>query len=393
MKIYPKLSRTFSKVLSGTWALTEDQLQIHDLALKFADKELSPNSYEWDVKSIFPRDSFKHSASLGFGGIYCKSDYGGSELSRVEASLIFECLSKGDVSFSVYLSVHNMVAWVLDSYASAYLKEKYLPSLFAFDRFGAYCLTEPSSGSDAAAMKTTAKLEGGKYVLNGSKMFITGGAAGDLMLVMCKTGPKSISCLAVERDYPGIHISPSEAKHGWNSHPTNLINFDQVEVPKENLVGEEGEGLKIALKALEGGRVNISSCGLGGAWFALEKTRDYLDQRQQFGKKLKEFQYLRFKMAESLSKLTTSRLIVRHAAEMLDSQNAEKGVLASICKLESTELCYEIANMAVQYHGGMGVMKSTGVERALRDLRILQIVEGSNEIMRMIIARNLFSND
>jgi alkylation response protein AidB-like acyl-CoA dehydrogenase len=393
MKNFPSLSRKFSKVLSGTWSLSEDQSHLHDLALKFAEKELSPKSYEWDTKGLFPVETFRHSASLGFGGIYLKPDYGGSGLSRLEASLIFECLSKGDVSFAVYLSVHNMVAWVLDTFASEYLKEKFLPSLISFNRFGAYCLTEPSSGSDAAAMKTTAKLQGGHYVINGSKMFITGGAAGDLMLVMCKTGPKSVSCLAVEKETTGVHISPNEEKHGWNSHPTNFITFENVHVPKEHLVGEEGQGLKIALKALEGGRVNISSCGLGGAWFALEKTRDYLEQREQFGKKLKDFQYLRFKMAESLSQLTTSRIVVRHAAEMIDQDNSDRSVLASISKLVATELCYEVANLAVQYHGGMGVIKSTGVERALRDLRILQIVEGTNEIMRMIIARGLFSNE
>lgn len=392
MKLASILQRKFSNVLSGTWDLTNDQKQIFDLALKFSDKELAPNAGSWDSQSIFPKETFKKSASLGFGGIYCAPDHGGSGLSRLEASLIFECLAKGCVSFSVYLSVHNMVAWILDTFGSNTLKERYLNSLFEFDRFGAYCLTEPSSGSDAGAMKTNAKLIDGSYYINGTKMFITGGEAGDLMLVMCKTAENKVSCLVVEREFEGVHVAKSEAKHGWNSHPTNVINFDNVKVPKENLVGQEGQGFKIALKALEGGRVNVSSCGIGGAWFALEKTRDYMDQREQFGQKLKEFQYLRFKMAEALSELTTSRVIVRHAAKLLDDENPDRGVLASISKLVSTELCYEVANKAVQYHGGMGVMKSTGVERVLRDLRILQIVEGSNEIMRMIISRNLFSN-
>jgi len=393
MKVYWALNRKFSNVVAGTWDLNNDHRQIFDLALKFSDKELAPFAGHWDQHSLFPKETFKHSATLGFGGIYCKSEFGGSELSRLEASLIFECLAKGCVSFSVYLSVHNMVAWILDTFASTQLKSKYLSSLFSFDKFGAYCLTEPTSGSDAASMKTTAKYADGYYYINGSKMFITGGDAGDLMLVMCKTSEKQISCLAVEKGFEGVQVSKSELKHGWNSHPTNMISFDNVKVPKENLVGKEGEGLKIALKALEGGRVNVSSCGIGGAWFALEKTRDYMEGREQFGQKLKEFQYLRFKMAEALSELTTSRIVVRHAAKLLDDGNPDRGIIASISKLVATDLCYEVANKAVQYHGGMGVIKSTGVERVLRDLRILQIVEGSNEIMRMIISRNLFSND
>ncbi|OMJ71124.1 hypothetical protein SteCoe_30735 [Stentor coeruleus] len=384
------LVRKTSNLMSGNWDLNVHEQQIQDMALKFSNKELAPKANEWDRDSIFPRDLIKSTAELGFGGMYCSGTYGGSELSRLESSLIYEALSKGCVSFSVYLSVHNMVAWIIDTFADENLKEKYLPGMFAFDKFGAYCLTEPSSGSDAASMRTVAVLEGDYYTINGSKMFITGGAAADVMALMCKTGPKEISCIIVEGNTPGVHFSKNEEKLGWNLHPTNLVSFDNVKIHKSNLVGKPGIGMKIALQGLEGGRINIASCGLGGAWFALEKARDYMENRVQFGSKLSEFQYLRFKMAEAFTKLTTSRVLVRHAAHMVDTKNTDKIPLSSMAKLVATDYCFEIVDMALQMHGGMGVIKSTGIERVFRDLRILKIVEGTNEIMRLIISRSLF---
>lgn len=384
------LNRNVSNLMRGTWDLTPDQLSIHELALKFSDQELAPKANEWDRNSIFPRELIKSTASLGFGGLYCKSEYGGSELSRMETSLVFEALAKGCVSFSVYVSVHNMVAWIIDTFASDDLKAQYLPVLFSYEKFGAYCLTEPGSGSDAGALKTTAKSEGDSYVINGSKMFITGGAAGDVLVVMCRTGEKEISCILVEKDTKGLSFGKNEEKLGWNPHPTNVVAFDNVKVPKRNLIGKPGQGLKIALQGLEGGRINISSCGLGGAWFALEAATEYMQHREQFGQKISDFQYLRFVMAEAYTKLTTSRIVVRHAAHLLDSKNPEKITVGSMAKLFATDNCFEAVNTALQMHGGMGVIKSTGIERVFRDLRILQIVEGTNEIMRMIISRALF---
>jgi len=253
-------------------------------------------------------------------------------------------------------------------------------------------LTEPQSGSDAASLKTVAKLEGNYFIINGSKMFITGGDASDLYLVMCRTGPKEISCIAVESPTQGLSFGRREAKLGWNSHPTQLVSFDNVKVPKENLIGGQGTGFKIAMQALDGGRINISSCALGGAWFALAQAQKYMQERMQFGKRLVDHQYLRFKMAEALTKLTGSRIMVRHAADMLDQHNPAKITMGSMAKLFSTDNCFDVANMALQMHGGYGVMRSYGVERAFRDLRILQIVEGTNEIMRLVIAREMFKD-
>ena len=376
--------------MQGSWDLSSDERSVYELALKFSDQELAPQANDWDRNSIFPRDLIKSTAKLGFGGMYCSHEYGGGELTRLETSLIYEALSKGCVSFAVYVSVHNMVAWIIDTFASAELKSKYLPLLFSYEKFGAYCLTEPGSGSDAVAMKTSAKLDGDSYVINGSKMFITGGSAGDLLAVMCKTGEKEISCILVDKDTKGLSFGKNEEKLGWNPHPTNLVMFDNVRVPASNLVGKPGIGFKIALQALEGGRINIASCGLGGAWFALEAATNYMQHREQFGSKISDFQYPRFIMAEAYTKLITSRIMVRYAAKMLDSKNPEKITIGSMAKLFATDSCFEIANTALQMHGGMGVIKSTGIERVFRDLRILQIVEGTNEIMRLIISRALF---
>jgi alkylation response protein AidB-like acyl-CoA dehydrogenase len=388
--MYKTLRKFSTRVLDGTWDLTSEQQAIHDLALKFSDQEVAPNASEWDSNALFPRDVIKSSAKLGFGGLYCKPEFGGSNLSRLETTLVFEALAKGCVSFSVYSTVHNMVAWILDTFGSQELKSKYLYSLISYDLFGSYCLTEPGSGSDASALKTVAKIDGNDYIINGSKMYITGGIASDVMIVMCKTGEKEISCILVESNSKGINFNKNELKLGWNSNPTNLVNFDNVRVPVCNLIGQPGMGFKIALQALEGGRINISSCGLGGAWFALEAAKNYMQIREQFNKKLSEFQYLSFIMAEAFTKLTVSRILVRHAANLLDTKNPDKICVGSMAKFFTTDNCFEAVNVALQMHGGMGVIKSTGVERVFRDLRILQIVEGTNEIMRLLISRSLF---
>jgi alkylation response protein AidB-like acyl-CoA dehydrogenase len=386
------LHRRVSHLLSGTWDLSSDELQLHDVALKFSDKELSPKAGAWDLASHFPRDVIQQTAGLGFGGLYCSPEHGGSGLSRLETSLVFEALAKGCVSFATYLSVHNMAAWILDTFASPALKSHYLPKMCALELFGAYCLTEPDSGSDAKMMKTAAKLDGDYYVINGAKMFITGGAASDVMVVMCKTAENEVSSFLVEKKFGGVHFGKNEEKLGWKMHPTNLVTFENVRVPKENLIGKLGGGYKIALQGLGGGRINIASISLGGAWFALEKARDYMEQRKQFGQTISEFQYPRFVMAEEYAKLTSARVLVRHAARLLDSNNASKITVGAMAKLQATDICFEIVDKALQMHGGMGVIHSTGIERVFRDLRINKIVEGTNEIMKLLIARELFPN-
>jgi len=387
VKSIRNIRRSFSSLLEGNWDLTPDQQAIQETARKFALQELAPYVNEWDEKKHFPKDVVKKSAELGFAGLYCSSEYGGCGLSRLDTSLVFEALSTGCIGITTYITVHNMCCWVIDTFGSKDQKEAWLPAMFNFDKFASYCLTEPHSGSDAAALSTKAELQGDYYVINGSKMFITGGEQSNIYLVMCKTGHKEISCIAVEKGTPGLGFGKPESKLGWHSHPTQMVTFDNVKVPKSNMIGEPGVGFKIALMALEGGRVNIASVSLGGAWFALERALDYMHSRTQFGSKLSDFQYLRFKMSEAFTQLTASRLLVRHSAKLLDEKNSEKIAISSMAKLFATDNCFEVANLALQMHGGYGVIKEYGVERVVRDLRFMQIVEGTNEIMRMVIAR------
>ncbi|XP_048578658.1 isobutyryl-CoA dehydrogenase, mitochondrial isoform X2 [Nematostella vectensis] len=350
---------------------------------------------KWDQEEIFPVDVLRKSASLGFGAIYTSEDYGGSALSRLDASVIFEALSTGCVSTAAYLTIHNMVTWMIDSFGNEEQKEKYIPSLVTMEKFASYCLTEPGSGSDAASLATTAKRDGDHYVLNGSKMFISGGGDTDIYLCMVRTGeegPNGISSVLVEKGTPGLSFGKKERKVGWNSQPTRAVIFEDCRVPVQNLIGSEGQGFKIAMKGLNGGRINIASCSLGAAQAALEQTKQYVSDRKQFNRSLSSFQNAQFKLAEMATDLTASRLMVRHAATSLDKNAHNVATLCAMAKLFATDKCFEITNQCMQLHGGYGYLKDYPVQQYMRDTRVHQILEGTNEIMRVIISRDLLSS-
>lgn len=378
--------------------LDEDQKEIFGMAKKFATEQMKPNMIEWDRNEHFPLDVLKQAASLGFAAIYCSSDYGGTGLTRLDASIIFEALSQGCVSTSAYISIHNMCAWMLDEFGNAKQKEKWLPKLATMDLLASYCLTEPGSGSDAASLKTSARKEGDYYVLNGTKSFISSGGASGIYLIMCRTGapssgPKGISCILVESGTPGLSYGKKESKVGWNSQPTCQVILEDCKVPCANLIGNEGDGFSIAMKGLNGGRVNIASCSLGAAQASIDACVDYMHTRKQFNKSLDQFQYLQFKLAEMATQLMCSRLVVRNAATALQTKHKDTVTLCSMAKLFATEQCFHICNDALQLHGGYGYLKDYPVQQYMRDSRVHMILEGTNEIMRMIIARNiLFSS-
>ena len=373
--------------------LSEDYKNIKDMAASFSETELMPFASEWDQQEIFPKDVLKKIASLGLAGIYVKEKFGGSGLDRLSAALVFEELSRGCVSTAAYLSIHNMVAWMIDSEGSDELKKRFIPKLCSMDLFSSYCLTESSSGSDASALKTTAKRKGNShYVLNGSKSFISGGPTSDLYAVMCRTGeegPGGISCILVEKNASGLSFGKKEKKLGWNSQHTSTVNFDDCEVPIENLVGNEGDGFKLAMKGLDGGRVNIAACSIGGATFALENAIKYTSERKQFGKKINQFQVSQFKLADMSTDLEASKLMVYKAASSLDNKDINSTKYCAMAKRFATDACFNICNEALQLHGGYGYLKDFPLERVMRDLRVHQILEGTNEIMRLIISRKI----
>ena len=373
--------------------LSEDYKNIKDMAASFSETELMPFASEWDQKEIFPKDVLKKIASLGLAGIYVKEKFGGSGLDRLSAALVFEELSRGCVSTAAYLSIHNMVAWMIDSEGSDELKKRFIPKLCSMDLFSSYCLTESSSGSDASALKTTAKRKGNShYVLNGSKSFISGGPTSDIYAVMCRTGeegPGGISCILVEKNAPGLSFGKKEKKLGWNCQHTSTVNFDDCKVPIENLVGNEGDGFKLAMKGLDGGRVNIAACSIGGATFALENAIKYTSERKQFGKKINQFQVSQFKLADMSTDLEASKLMVYKAASCLDNKDINSTKYCAMAKRFATDACFNICNEALQLHGGYGYLKDFPLERVMRDLRVHQILEGTNEIMRLIISRKI----
>jgi hypothetical protein len=373
--------------------LTEDQRAIEDAARAFAEAELAPHSARWDEEKHFPVDVLKKAAGLGFAGLYVQEDVGGSALSRLDASIVFEQLSYGDVATAAFISIHNMASWMIDRFGADELRRKYLPGLTSMELIASYCLTEPGSGSDAAALKTTAKKDGDAYVLNGSKAFISGGGVSDVYVVMARTGgegAKGVSALVVEKGFPGISFGAQEKKMGWNAQPTAQVNFDDCRVPAANLIGEEGQGFKIAMAGLDGGRINIASCSLGGAGFALDTAKAYLESRKQFGQALKEFQGLQWRFADMATDLEAARLMVRRAAFALDQKNPKATQYCAMAKRFATDAGFEVANQALQLHGGYGYLKDFPLERIVRDLRVHQILEGTNEIMRVIISRELF---
>ena len=374
------------------FALNDDQRAIQDAARQFAEAELAPHSAEWDENKHFPVETMRQAAEMGFCGIYTGEEHGGMALGRVEAALIFEELSRGDVSTAAFISIHNMATWMIDKFGSDDLRGRYVPSLVSMERIASYCLTEPGSGSDAAGLRTTAKLDGEHYVLNGSKAFISGAGTSDVYVVMARTGqdgPKGISTFVVDKDAPGLSFGAQEKKMGWNSQPTAIVQFDDCRVPAANLLGQEGDGFRYAMMGLDGGRLNIAACSLGGARLALETALEYVASRKQFGKALAEFQNTQFKLADMATQLEAARLLVLRGAWALDTGHPEKTKWCAMAKRFATDACFQIADEALQLHGGYGYLKDYPLERIVRDLRVHRILEGTNEIMRVITAREM----
>jgi hypothetical protein len=375
------------------FTLTEDQQAIFETARAFAQSELAPHSARWDEEKIFPVDTLRAAAGLGLAGIYVKEEVGGSALGRLEAALVFEALSYGDVSTAAFLSIHNMASWMIDRFGSDALRRKYLPRLTTMELIASYCLTEPGSGSDAASLRTTAKQDGDAYVLSGTKAFISGAGTSDVYVVMARTGGEGaggVSTFVVEKGSPGLSFGAQERKMGWVSQPTAMVHFDAVRVPAENRVGEEGQGFRIAMMGLDGGRLNIAACSLGGAQLALDTAMAYAESRRQFGRPLRDFQGLQFKLADMATELDAGRLMVRRGAAAMDSQDPKATQYCAMAKRFATDAGFDVANQALQLHGGYGYLKDYPLERIVRDLRVHQILEGTNEIMRVIIAREMF---
>lgn len=373
------------------FSFNEEQIAFKAMADTFARDELVPHAHKWDKEEHFPIDVLKRAAALGLGGIYAKEEIGGASLSRLDAAIIFRSLAQGCISTSAYLSIHNMVVGIIDTYANDEIKAKYGRKLTKMDLFSSYCLTEPGAGSDAASLKTQAKLEGDEYVLNGGKSFISGGGVSDIYIVMARTGDDShrgISCFLVEKSSEGIKFGKKEDKLGWKSQPTTMVFFENCRIPKCNMIGEEGEGFKIALNALNGGRLNIAACSLGGAQASLEACKQYMFEREQFKTKLRDFQALRFRFADMLTNIHAAKLMVYHAAKRLDKFDPDAPLYCAMAKRFTTDHCFQIADDVLQMHGGYGYLCEYPIERIFRDLRVHRILEGTNEIMREIIAKH-----
>jgi alkylation response protein AidB-like acyl-CoA dehydrogenase len=372
--------------------LSEEQIAIQDMARSFASEALLPHAEEWDENQVFPVEALRSAAELGLAGIYCGEEHGGSGLGRLDSTIIFEELASACPSTAAYISIHNMCAWMIDSFGNDALRARFVPKLMTMENFASYCLTEPGAGSDAASLRTRAERDGDHYVINGSKAFISGGSAADLYVCMVRTGeegPKGISCIVVEKDAPGLSFGKLEKKLGWNSQPTAAVIFEDCRVPVENLVGAEGDGFAIAMKGLDGGRLNIGACSLGGARACLEASRDYLKDRKQFGQPLADFQALQFRLADMATELESARLMIHRAAWMLDNNAHGTTVAAAMAKRVATDTGFDVVNQALQMHGGYGYLKEFPIQRYLRDLRVHQILEGTNEIMRVIISRDV----
>jgi alkylation response protein AidB-like acyl-CoA dehydrogenase len=374
------------------FALTDDQRAIQDAARAFAEAELAPHSAEWDETKTFPVDVMRRAAETGFAAIYTGEEHGGMALGRVEAAVIFEELSRGDVSTAAFISIHNMATWMIDRFGSDDLRARYVQRLATMELIASYCLTEPGSGSDAAAMRTSATRDGDDWVLNGSKAFISGAGTSDVYVVMARTGepgPKGISAFVVEKGTPGLSFGAQEKKMGWNSQPTAIVQFDDCRVSAANLLGKEGDGFRYAMMGLDGGRLNIAACSIGGARLALETAQAYVASRKQFGKALAEFQNTQFKLADMATALEAARLMVLRGAWALDTRHPEATKWCAMAKRMATDACFDIADEALQLHGGYGYLKDYPLERIVRDLRVHRILEGTNEIMRVITAREM----
>ena len=375
--------------------LNPEQRAIQDMAKAFATEHFLPNAAEWDEKEVFPEKELRLAAELGLAGIYTSENAGGAGLGRLDAAIIFEELSAACPSTAAYLSIHNMVAWMIDNFANDKLRRRFLPDITNMSKMTSYCLTEPGSGSDAASLTTQAIRQGNShFVLNGSKSFISGGSTSEIYAVMCRTseeGADGISCILVEAGTEGLSFGAKEKKMGWNSQHTAAVHFDNCLVPIDNLVGKEGDGFKIAMAGLDGGRVNIAACSVGGARKALELAKGYSKERKQFGKRLADFQSIQFKIADMTTELEASRLMVHRAASSIDNGEPDVTMHCAMAKRWATEACSKICNDALQIHGGYGYLKDFGIEKIVRDLRVHEILEGTNEIMRLIIARQILN--
>lgn len=372
--------------------LTEEQQALVEVVRDFASRALAPHAIEWDQQKHFPVDVLRQAGELGLGGIYAREDVGGAGLSRIDAVLIFEELAKGDTTIAAYISIHNMVAWMIDSFGTEEQRAKWVPGLASMDQLGSYCLTEPGAGSDAAALSTSAVRDGDHYVLNGVKQFISGAGSSSVYVVMARTGepgPKGITAIVVPADVAGLSFGAIERKMGWNAQPTRQVIFDDVRVPVENRLGDEGTGFSIAMKGLNGGRVNMGACSLGGAQWALTQSVRHLKEREAFGKPLAAQQALVFQLADMEIELQAARLMLLNAAHAIDSQHPDVAALCAGAKRFATDVAFNAANSALQLHGGYGYLADYGIEKVVRDLRVHQILEGTNEIMRLIVGRAL----
>ena len=377
------------------FSLSQEQQAFQSTARAFARDEMMPYARDWDDGAVFPVETLRAAAALGFGGIYVKEDVGGSALTRLDAALIFEELAQGCTSTAAYISIHNMAAWMIDSYGSEVARRKFLPRLTTMEHFASDCLTEPGSGSDAASLTTKARRDGDSYVLDGTKAFISGGGVSDIYVVMARTGeggPRGISCIVVEKGTPGLSYGAQEKKLGWKSQPTSMVMFENCRVPVDNLLGKEGEGFRIAMEGLDGGRLNIGACSLGGAQFCLDRTVDYMKERKQFGSRLADFQALQFRVADYATDIDAARLLLHRAAVAVGEKEPAATTLAAKAKRLATDTGFEVVNGCLQLHGGYGYLNDHPIERVLRDVRVHQILEGTNEIMRMIVGRSMLGN-
>ena len=374
------------------FSLTEEQTLIQDMARQFAAAELAPYSAKWDEEKFLDRGVFEKAAELGFLGIYTSEEHGGTGLKRLDSAIVFEQLAAGDVSHTAMITIHNMATWMIDRYGDDAVRAKFVPGLVTGKLIASYCLTEPGSGSDAASLSTKAVRSGDEYILNGTKTFISGAGWSDVYVIMARTsddGARGISCFVVEKDTPGLSFGANEKKMGWNAQPTAQVIMEDCRIPAENLVGAEGDGFKFAMSGLDGGRINIGACSLGGAQKAMTASVQYTKERSQFGKPISEFQNTQFMLADMATELEASRMMIYRAADMLDKKLPNAGSACAMAKRFATDLCSKIANDALQLHGGYGYLSEYEIEQIVRDLRVHQILEGTNQIMRMIVSRSL----
>jgi hypothetical protein len=376
--------------------LNSDQNNYRDLAKSFSDKELKPFAAEWDKEAFFPKETLTKAGELGFLSLYVDTNLGGMGLGRLDASIVFEQLAQGCTSTTAFMTIHNMAIWMVSKFASEELRTEWFPQLSSGEKLASYCLTEPGSGSDAASLRTIAKKDGDYFILNGSKAFISGSGVTDCLVLMARTGDvgaKGISCFLIPADSPGIEYGKNEPKMGWKNQPTRLVSLTDVKISKNNLIGKEGDGFKIAMQGLDGGRINIATCSIGTAQSALEEAQKYMNEREQFGKKISEFQAMQFKIADMVTELVAARTMTRLAASKVDSNDPEATVYSAMAKRFATDVGFKVCNEALQIFGGYGYIQEYPLERYVRDVRVHQILEGTNEIMKMIIGRRMIMED